>query len=71
MITEKAPLTINYYYSVPKVYVGQYKKSHSVSMQPAITMKAKIRDDLKAGGTFVKKVEVIIEKGGPRVNLVR
>ena len=40
-------------------------------MQQPVRMRAKITDNLKAGGTFVKKVEVVIEKGGFRVNLVR
>ena len=34
-------------------------------------MKAKIPDHLKAGGTWVKKMEMVVEKGGFRVNLVR
>ena len=71
MIAQKVPFTINYYPTVPKSFSGYYRKSQSVSMQQPVRMRAKIPDNLKAGGTFVKKVEVVIEKGGFRVNLVR
>lgn len=72
MMVHKIPMTINYSGSIPQLHGRGYaQRSFSVSMQPQITMKAKIRDDLKAGGTFVKGMEVVLEKGGPRVNLVR
>ena len=46
-------------------------KTPLINSQQTTKMKAKIRDDLKAGGTFVKKMEVVITKDGPRINLIR
>ena len=71
MIAQKASFTINYYATVPKSFSGYYRKSQSVSMQQPVRMRVKIPDNLKAGGTFVKKIEVVVEKGGFRVNLIR
>ncbi|MCK4966190.1 hypothetical protein KAS50_04120 [bacterium] len=71
MIAQKASFTINHYATVPKSFSGYYRKSQSVGMQQPVRTRAKIPDDLKAGSTFVKKVEVVVEKGGFRINLVR
>ncbi len=46
-------------------------KLNLVNGQQPTKIKVKIRNDLKAGGTFVKKMEVVITKDGPRINLVR
>ena len=47
------------------------QKSIAASMQPQISMKAKIRDDLKAGGTLVKKFNAVLTETGIKINLVR
>ena len=71
MIAQKASFATNSYSKIPQSFSRNYKKSHSVSMQQQVKMKAIIPDHLKAGGTWVKKMEVVAEKGGFRVNLVR
>lgn len=45
-------------------------KTSLINSQQTTKMKVEIRDDLKAGGTFVKKMEVVITKDGPVINLI-
>ena len=54
-----------------KYPLRKVNKSLSVSMSPTVRRKVVIRDDLKAGGTLVKKMEVVLTPEGPKVNLIR
>ena len=61
---------LNSFARVPETVV--YDKKHfSVSMQQQVRMKVKIRDDLKAGGTLVKKFEAQLTEEGIKINLIR
>ena len=54
-----------------KASVLNYQKSLSISMQQSVRQKVKIRDDLKGGGTLVKKFEAELTKDGIKVNLIK
>ncbi len=71
MIIQKSANILSVYNNVPRISRKKVQKSLSISMKPVVRIKAKIPDDLKAGGTFVKKMRVIITKDGPKVILIR
>jgi len=71
MTIQKSAANFSVYNNVPGISRKKVQKSLSISMKPVVRIKAKIPDDLKAGGTFVKKMRVIITKDGPKVILIR
>ena len=71
MAIQKSSAILSVYNNVPRISIKKNQKSLSVNMKPVVRIKAKIPDDLKAGGTFVKKMRVVITKDGPKVNLIR
>lgn len=71
MIIQKSANILSVYNNVPRISRKKVQKYLSISMKPVVRIKAKIPDDLKAGGTFVKKMRVIITKDGPKVILIR
>jgi len=71
MTIQKSATIFSVYNNVPGISRKKAHESLSISMKPVLRMNAKIPDDLKAGGTFVKKMRVVITKDGPKVNLIR
>jgi len=71
MAIQKSSNILSGYGNVPRVPMKKVRKSLSVNMEQVVRIKAKIPDELKAGGTFVKKMGVVMTKDGPRVNLIR
>ena len=70
MTIQKSSTILSVYSNIPRVPTKKFGKSLSVSMEPVVRTKAKIPDELKAGGTFVKKMQVVMTKDGPKVNLI-
>ena len=71
MAIQQSSKILSLYSSVPKASVGRFKKSIYASPEPSVRLKVKIPEELKAGGTLIKKMEVVITSEGPKVNLVR
>jgi len=54
---------------VPPVNVSKFKLYKNINIQQTVTMKARIRDDLKAGGSLPSKFSVSLTPSGINVDI--